>query len=409
MNVDRMRAIDYYLGKPLCWLFTVLLTPVWWLARPANASPKKVLLIELSEMGSAILVDPAMRQLQRQGCDIYFAIFAKNKVSLKLLGTVTESHIFCLRETSLLLLVWDTLRLLVWCRRQRIDAVIDLELFSRFTALLTGLSGASKRVGFYRFHNEGLYRGEMLTHKVAYNPHIHISRNFLSQVEALCSNTLETPLTKKHLPLPTLAKRPRNEAHIAALKQQIELLLPVMPSTQLVLINANASDLLPQRRWPRQHFVELIRLLLAQEEQVCVLLTGSPTEKPGLDELAAQVGNPRCVNFAGAIEFMMLPSLYELASVMVSNDSGPPHFASVTSLSTIVLFGPESPDLYSSLGDTTAIYAGLNCSPCVSAWNHRKTACQDNLCLQVISPQQVLEQLTASLHPPQVTQTIVTG
>ena len=44
--------------------------------------------------------------------------------------------------------------------RNGIDTVIDLELFSRFTALLTGLSGADRRVGFHRFHNEGLYRGE---------------------------------------------------------------------------------------------------------------------------------------------------------------------------------------------------------------------------------------------------------
>ena len=74
---------------------------------------------------------------------------------------------------------------LFWMRRKNIDTVLDLELFSRITALLTGLSGADRRVGFHRFHNEGLYRGEMLTHRVAYNPHIHISKNLISLVEAL--------------------------------------------------------------------------------------------------------------------------------------------------------------------------------------------------------------------------------
>jgi ADP-heptose:LPS heptosyltransferase len=76
---------------------------------------------------------------------------------------------------------------------------------------------------------------------------------------------------------------------------------------------------------------------------------------------------------------------------MVTNDSGPAHFAAVTSLPTFVLFGPETPTLYAPLGNTTAIFAGLHCSPCVSAWNHRHTPCQDNKCLQAITPQAVFD------------------
>jgi hypothetical protein len=51
---------------------------------------------------------------------------------------------------------------------------------------------------------------------------------------------------------------------------------------------------------------------------------------------------------------------------MVTNDSGPNHFALLTSIKTYTLFGPETPDLYDSLGNTTNIYKGLACSPCVT-------------------------------------------
>jgi ADP-heptose:LPS heptosyltransferase len=57
---------------------------------------------------------------------------------------------------------------------------------------------------------------------------------------------------------------------------------------------------------------------------------------------------------------------------MVTNDSGPPHFAAITEMPTYVIFGPETPALYGSLGRTTPIYAGLACSPCVSASNQSK-------------------------------------
>jgi hypothetical protein len=65
---------------------------------------------------------------------------------------------------------------------------------------------------------------------------------------------------------------------------------------------------------------------------------------------------------------------------------------------TFVIFGPETPALYGSLGKTTPIYAGLACSPCVSAANHRKTACKDNICLQVIKADRVFATIQSSLE-----------
>ena len=82
---------------------------------------------------------------------------------------------------------------------------------------------------------------------------------------------------------------------------------------------------------------------------------------------------------------------------MVTNDSGPGHFSAITTLKTFVIFGPETPALYGSLGNSTAIYAGLACSPCVSASNHRKTPCLDNVCLKVLTPARVYDVIKTDL------------
>ena len=111
-----------------------------------------------------------------------------------------------------------------------------------------------------------------------------------------------------------------------------------------------------------------------------------------------RIGDPRCVNFAGALKLAELPILYSMATLMVTNDSGPGHFSSVTPLPTFVLFGPETPKLYGSLGNSTPIFAGLACSPCVSAANHRKTPCTDNKCLQAITVEQVYSALLPVLE-----------
>jgi ADP-heptose:LPS heptosyltransferase len=390
MKVDTMRRIDHLAGVPLCALSSLIL-PLLRPFRRVAAKPRKVLLVELSEMGSAILVDPAMRALRAAGGELHFVIFRQNRASLELLGTVPADNIFCIRADGLVSLLTDTLRFLVWARRKRIDTVIDLELFSRFTALLAGWCGAGRVVGFHRYHTEGLYRGAMLTHRVMYNPHIHITRNFFSLVHSACTDDTDVPPAKMRTPDAelTLARAPVDPAAIERVRARIDALTGWDGTGPVVLVNASASDLLPQRRWSRDRFAEVISAVLAHRSDARVLLTGAPAEREGLEVLARLVDDPRCVNFAGEVSFADLIALYHLSLVMVTNDSGPAHFAAVTRMPTIVLFGPETPALYGSLGPTEAVFAGLHCSPCVSASNHRKTACTDNRCLQAIGTEEV--------------------
>lgn len=141
---------------------------------------------------------------------------------------------------------------------------------------------------------------------------------------------------------------------------------------------------------------DLIRRVIASHGDVIVLVTGAPEEQAEAETLAAACG-ARCFSFAGKTTLVELPALYSHAAAMVSNDSGPAHFAAATRLPTIVLFSPETPKLYQPLGTSQAIYAGLACSPCVSAHNHRKTACDDNVCMRAIGVDQVYAALAELL------------
>lgn len=394
MKVDTMRKIDHYVGVPLCFIATGVVKIVSLFRKRQPVDVKKILFIELSEMGSTILADPAMRKAKNHfAADLYFVIFKKNKVSLDLLKTVPSENIFTLREDNLFTFCWDVLRFLIWSWRQKFSAVVDLELFSRVTALLTGFTFAAYRVGYYRFYNEGLYRGEMLTHRVLYNPHIHIAKNFIALINALISNNNEVPYSKteiSHSEL-VLPKVQSSTAEKEAIYAKIKALAPEFSPEKnpIILINPNASDLLPQRRWMPENFIRLMQKILTDYPSHYVLMTGAPNEREQAEGLKQKVNHPRCVNFAGQNKFAELPALYNVSKLMVTNDSGPGHFSSVTDLQTFVLFGPETPHLYGSLGNSISIYAGLACSPCVSAANHRKTPCQNNVCLQVLTTDKV--------------------
>ncbi len=400
MNVDTMRKIDYYAGVPLCFLGT-LLTKVCNAITPKKKDEvKNVLFIELSEMGSAILVDPAMQKLKNtHGANLHFVIFKSNKMSLDLLKSIDNENIYTISSDGLIPLVVDTLKFFLWTRKKGIDTVIDLELFSRFTALLSGFSGAKKIVGFHAFHNEGLYRGDFLTHKVSYNPHIHIAKNFIALVDSLFVD-VEIPYTKRAISDDEIELRKVNikDEDKTSVFQSIKRVYSEFDNNPIVLINSNASDLLPQRRWNRENFAKLIEMMLEVDDNTIYLLTGSPDEREWVGELESMVRSGRCINFAGEVKFLELPILYSMSKFMVTNDSGPAHFASITNMHTFVIFGPETPKLYGSLGSSTPIYANLACSPCVSASNHRKTPCNDNVCIQVITPESVFNTVKPMLR-----------
>ena len=409
ISVNTMRTIDHLVGVPLCAVISPLVAIMDGVKNsfsPQVSEPKKILFIELSEMGSAILVDPAMRNAQSRGAELFFLIFKSNRASLTLLNTVKPENIFTIDSSSLSSLVKDTLKFLVLVRKHQIDTVIDLELFSRFTALLTGLCGARRRVGYHIFHGEGLWRGFMLTRKVHYNPHIHITKNFLSLIHAAFAKVIEVPFSKIQIADSEvrLEQAVIDSVVLGKVRERIEKLAAdtgiqfKQGQQRLILVNPNASDLLPQRRWAQQRFSELIQGLNQRYPNDLILITGSPAEFNYVEKVRAVANIQHALNFAGQVSFAELPPLYTLSDVMVTNDSGPGHFSAVTPLRTVVLFGPETPALYGSIGKSIPITANLACSPCVSAANHRKTPCHDNVCMQAITVAQVLEKMAQQLH-----------
>lgn len=401
ISVDGMRWIDRNIGVPLCFLLDLVykLKTIFSFLQGPLLAPRRVVFIELSEMGSAVLADPALRLAQTQFDQVYFLIFKKNKISLDILATIPKDHILTIDADSFWSLTFDTIKFLIKVRQLKIDTVIDLELFSRFTSLLTGLSGASRRIGFYKFHNEGLYRGHFLTHKVAYNPHQHIAKSFISLVKTAGLPANKDLYLKEVIADHEIVLAKANPSDVAhwQVKQALETFGINLDHSRLVLFNCAGGEFLLERRWPIDHYAKLAQLILDQHADCFVLLTGAPSEKEYLEQIIKQAQRARCINFAGLIDFLSLVALYQKSTLMVTNDSGPAHFAATTDLPVYAFFGPETPQLYGALGDFTPIFAGLSCSPCVTAWNHRKTPCTDNICVKVIQPEKVYQLIKGKL------------
>jgi ADP-heptose:LPS heptosyltransferase len=158
----------------------------------------------------------------------------------------------------------------------------------------------------------------------------------------------------------------------------------------LILLNANSGDLLPLRPWAPERYVDLAKRLLRHYPDISIAFTGSPEEADDAERLANLVESERCVSMGGRTSLRQLLVLYGMAQIMVTNDSGPAHYASMTPIDVITLFGPESPAVFGSRSPRSHIlYAGIACSPCVNAFNQRISTCQNNVCMQRITVNEV--------------------
>ena len=393
-----LQRADRWVGAPLCAILTFLRRIFESARQSGSRQVQRILFVKFAEQGSTVLAYPAiLRAIEMVGREnVYFVVFEDNRFILDAMEIIPEGNVITIATNSLFGLATGALRAVLQVRKIGIDAAVDMEFLTRFSAILTFMTGAKSRVGFHTFFGDGPYRGDLVTHRLLYNPHLHTSQMFEAMVEALTRDPAVLPTfdftPSANQPLPRFRPSLSEVAEIDALLQREN---PRIGSAPLVLLNPNASDLLPLRRWPAARYVELARRLLERYPELFIGFTGAPADAPANNRLADEVGSCRVVQLAGKTTLRQLLVLYTRSDVLVTNDSGPAHFASMTPIRVVTLFGPETPALFSARSpNATALWAGIACSPCVNAYNNRQSVCRNNLCMQAITVDDVFKEVT---------------
>lgn len=405
MNVSLLRRVDAVAGIPACFLLTIgrRAGDLWRRLRGAKRPEiRRILFVKLAEQGATVLAYPAIRTaVEMVGREnVYFLVFQENRFILDVMDVVPRENVLTLPTSGAWQFGKSLVQVLARLRRIRPDAAVDFEFFARGSAVLTYLSGAKVRVGMHGYGDAAPYRGDLMTHRVRYDPHRHTSEAFAAMTEAVGRSpddlgdgrlTCEVRCDD----FPVFEPSP---AELADVDATIRREAGGESYRPLVLLNANASDILPLRRWPAERYVELAGRLLGERPDLRIAFTGSPEERAAAERLAAEVGSERCFSMAGKTTLRQLLVLYCLADVLVTNDSGPAHFAALTPLQVVALFGPETPKLFGSRSPRTRIaWKGLPCSPCVSALNNRLSTCRDARCMREISVEEVHSLVSKSL------------
>jgi ADP-heptose:LPS heptosyltransferase len=393
MDIAAQRKIDRIFGSFLCRVFSLFRIDRTGSRKPPRVD--KILVILLSEMGSWVHAHAMFERIERTypQASVSVLLFKKNRDIVDILNYVPASNILTIDPSSIFTLLGDIIRVCSDMRRIRFDAVIDCELFHRISSILSFLSGAAIRVGFHPHTQEGLYRGNFINRQVLYNPYQHISRQFVTLVEAIESDTV--PKAKRMVDVET-APPPQvtvSPAEIDAMRKRLWAFWPaaVAHGRKLVLIYPGGG-ILPIRAWPLDSFCRLSADLIQDGCRVGII--GLAEDKPLADKIVSFCGASSCADLTGFTQSVReLMVLFHLAALLITNDGGPGQFAALTPVPVIIFFGPETRVLYGPLNTRTVVMdVPLACAPCLTAYNHRNSPCDgDNVCLKLIRVEDVLE------------------
>ena len=238
------------------------------------------------------------------------------------------------------------------------------------SALVPWLSNIPKRIGYARE-----MRKVLLTKSLNYNKHESSMVNrYLKLVDSKYDMSIAPSLNLDR-----------------AIKKGVLDRFKLTHEKKIVVLCPDA-EFGPAKRWPTQHWIELIKIL--NKDGIKPIILGENTS------LAKDISSDDTSikhMLVGKTDLLEAVYILSSAAVVISNDSGLMHIASaVKSKKLVALFGSSSPKYTAPLSSeeqNTVIYKSLNCSPCFK----RECPLRHFDCMTKITPIEVYSSIPNNL------------
>jgi heptosyltransferase-2 len=149
--------------------------------------------------------------------------------------------------------------------------------------------------------------------------------------------------------------------------------------------------------WPTQYFAELAGLCQDRFGAKVILFCG-PGEEDISQAILGQTKARIIDTRADKADLELLKPLVKRCNLLITNDTGPRHYAVAFDVPVVVIMGPTDPRYTNACLDRTVVMRKeLDCSPC-----HKKVCPRRHECMTEIRPAEVLsaaEQLLKAAQP----------
>lgn len=149
------------------------------------------------------------------------------------------------------------------------------------------------------------------------------------------------------------------------------------------------SAAFPLKRWPLEHWRQLIQIWISQDPSIQFVLLGGP-EDSFLEGLVA-LAPTQIHNFAGQLSMLESAAMVQHSQLLITNDTGLLHVGEQLGHPTIALMGPAPFGFPCRRQTTTILELDLPCRPCSK---HGQGPCRNprfQWCLVGIGPERVYQ------------------
>jgi len=348
-------------------------------------SANHLLVVLPNWVGDAVLATPALRSLRNR--------YSESKITYLLKPYLAELFGGCPWVDQML--YWpgrkkgfkkqNTLNLLKQLRNEKFDLAV-LFANSIRSALMVSLPKIPRRVGYDR---DG--RGMLLTDKLIpdrYNGRflpVSAVKYYLSIADYLNCRSDDYRLE--------LFTEPQYEHEVESLFVRHGL----DPQKGYAVINPGAS-FGPSKCWPAENFAA-VGDRLVDEYNLTVVVACSSREIPVARKVASAMTRPVVALTDPVIGLGTLKALIKRSAILITNDTGPRHFAPAFGVPVATIFGPTDPRWTETLYvRERQLWEQVECGPCM------KRVCPEkhHRCMRLIRPERVLDQVQELLTGEQV-------
>ena len=293
----------------------------------AKFQAKKILIVKLRAIGDVLLSTIVLKSLRS----------AYPQSTIDFLTEIPSKDVLEGNSCVDAVLVFDSkiqssLSLLRMIRRQDYDMVIDLFGNPR-SAIITLISGARVRVGYRLKWRRHCYN-------VVVEPRGGLVHNTQFNLDAL--KELGIPIVEESLSFP-IEDEDRKVANDFFRQRGLD---------ESFVVALNPGGGWYTKRWPLGRFAELGDRLVSTCNAKVIVLWG-PGEQQSAEEIVSMMTQPAILIPPTSLK--QLGAILERTSVMVTNDSGPMHIASVLGTPVVAIFGPTIPELQGPVGTKSII------------------------------------------------------
>lgn len=251
------------------------------------------------------------------------------------------------------------------------------------TGFFAWLVGAPRRVGYARD-----FRGPLLTDKL--QPLRHRGRPVVESMltyYARLAAQLGCEVNGRSL---TLFTDPRADGQVSRWFGQFGI-----TSDRRVIVLNPGGAFGPSKRYPAERFSEIADWLAA-EYGAHIVITGGPNDREVVMNVQRHMRADAACVLPPELDLQCLKSLIARSNLLITNDTGPRHFAIALNIPVVTIFGPTHPGWTESYFEREKkVMVAVDCGPC------QKPICPlDQRCMARIEPQRVISAARELLGEP---------